>query len=240
MSEVYIPAFESQRDQGAPLPWTNCALASGAMLIDWWTWGRINTDDITLRAASGVPINRGITLAALRGAIIKAAGLRLRYSEASGTGNAQLTWAQLRTHLASGGAAVINGPYTALAKYRALGTGLSLTRWQPNSSFLHSIFACDYRPDSNGGVFIMDPLGHSGYRGDRAPLTAIWDFIFSSSKADANVQVTAAWGFEGSRPSRLSKDDYFDRAGVQVRQLERQIATGIEAIRVELRTGRQL
>lgn len=243
MSEVYIPALESQRDQSAPLPWTNCTLASGAMLVDWWTWGKINTDDITLRTASGISVQYGVNFASLRKAIAKQLGLQLLYSESDGSGNAQLTWEQLRKHLAEGGAAVIAGSYSALAKYRAFGTGLSLTRWQPGGNFGHAILALDYRPATNGGdggVLLMDPLGHSGYRGDRTTLTALWDFIYSSGKADQNVRVSAAWGFEGARPDRLNKDDYFDRAGVKVRQLEAHIAADIEAIRVELRTGRQL
>lgn len=240
MSEVYIPAHESQRDQNAPLPWTNCTPASGAMLIDWWTWGRINTDDITLRDASGISVKYGMNFAALNIASKKVFGLALRYSEADGSGNAQLTWAQLRDHLANGGAAVVAGAYGGLAKYKAFGTGLSLTRWQPGGDFGHALLAVDYQPNGDGGVLLMDPLGHSGYSGDRASLNALWDYAYTSGKADQNVRVSAAWGFEGTRSSRLSKDDYFDRAGVKVRRLESQIKVGIEAIRVELRAGRQL
>lgn len=240
MAELYVPRHESQRDQAAPLPWTNCTLAAGAMLVDWWTWGRVDTDDLTLRRSSGIPASQGVNFAGLRRAIAAAGlGLDLRYSEADGSGNANLTWAQLRDHLASGGAAVVAGTYAALARHRAQGTGLSLQRWQPGGSFGHAMLAVDYRP-ADTSVLLMDPLGHGGYQGDRADLTALWDFIYSSGKANADVRVSAAHGFAGARPSRMTKNMHFDRAGARLRVLERAVAANIEAVRVELRAGRQL
>lgn len=197
---TYIPRHETQRDQAAPLPWTNCTFASGAMLIDHWTYGRTRTNDMELRTASGIPVRLGANFAALRRSILeRMPGLDLRYSEPDGSGNANLTWAQLRDRLAEGGGAAVAGSYAALAPHRS-DAGLSLTRWQPGGRFGHAMFAVDYRP-ADQTVLLMDSLGHGGYRGDRAPLVALWEFIYKTSAADANVRVAAAWSFAGKRPA---------------------------------------
>lgn len=191
---MYIPKHESQTDERAPVPWTNCTFASGAMHIDHWTYGAINTSDIALRNASGIPLNLGANFAALKRAILAVARLDLRYSEWDGSGNAQMTWAQLRTHLANGGGACIAGSFAKLAPYKSA-AGLSLTRWQPGGDFGHCIYVCDYR-ESDETYWHDDPLGLGG---ERAPLAALWAFIFKAG-TDQNARITAAHGFVGTRP----------------------------------------
>ncbi len=203
MTPVYVPRFETQTDQGAPLPWTNCTFAAVAMLVDWWTWGARRTSDVALRAASGVPVDRGANFATVRRGALAAVGLDLRFSEPDGSGNANLTWAQLREHLASGGAAAVAGDYAALGRHRTM-AGLPTDRWQPGGRFGHAALALDYRPDGDGSVLFMDPLGRGGYAGDRIPLVALWEFLYTTSKRDEQVRVAAATGFAGTRPPRPS------------------------------------
>lgn len=197
MSELYVPDFETQRDQGAPLPWTNCTLASGAMLVDWSSYGRQRTNDIELRAASGVHPSLGVNFAALRRAILAVEKLDLRFSEWDRSGNANITWATLRTHLANHGGSAVAGQYRALRPFRS-SAGHALDRWQPGGDFGHAVFVCDYRP-ADGTVLWMDPLGHGTYRGDRIPLEALWAFIFKSGNTQ-DAYVAAAHAFNGTRP----------------------------------------
>lgn len=205
MTAAYIPAFETQRDEQAPTPWTNCNPASVAMLADQWTYGAVDTSDVAIRRASPVPLNRGMNYAqvasALR-AVVPALGA-LQYSERDGSGNANITWAQLREHLAADGGAAVGGDYSSLRGLRAR-SGLALDRWQPGGDFGHMVFVCDYRPESEGGdgtVLLMDPLGHGDYRGDRMPLDALWAYIWRNGNGP-DARVTAAHRFAGPRPAR--------------------------------------
>lgn len=208
---LYIPKFETQTDQRVPVPWTNCTFAAGAMLIDWWTYGQIDTSDVALRDASGVPTNLGANFAALRRAILALLRYDLRYSEWDGSGNAQMTWRQLRDHLAKDGAAVIAGSYAKLAGHRTT-TGLAINRWQPGGDFGHAVTVCDYRPEDQTLLW-LDPLARgSTYTGDRIKIDALWAFIYRSGSADANVRVAAAHGFAGTRPAP-PKDVATDWAG---------------------------
>lgn len=202
MAAVYVPRFESQRDEQAPTPWTNCTAASAAMLIDQWTYGRIDTSDVLLRRASPIPLSQGMNFAAVHQAIGKlhpALGA-LRYSEREGWSPAPMTWADLREHLANGGGAVACGSYDSWGDHRRVGTSLLIRRWQPTGTFGHAVFVCDYRP-ADGTLLLMDPLGHGDYKGDRITIEALWSFIWRSGSADATVRVTAAHGFSVKRPA---------------------------------------
>lgn len=212
MTTIYVPEFETQRDQNAPVPWTNCTLAAGAMHVDWWTWGRKNTDDITLRRLSGVPVSQGVNFRTLMAAILKQyPDLSLRFSEKDGSGNSNKTWAWLRDHLATGGGSCVAGNYSSLAGV-VNENGLQVTRWQPGGSFGHNIYFCDYRPDEDETVLLLDPLAKpEGYHGDRVPLVALWDFIWRNGNGP-DARVTAAHSFGGIRPSPISdKDAALDR-----------------------------
>lgn len=213
-AKVYIPEFESQRDQSAPLPWTNCQPASGAMMLDHWTYGRVNTDDITLRRLSGIPVTRGMNFRELAAAIEKHSPHlgRLLYSEKDGSGTDQITWAELRDNvLAKGGAAIVCGNYASLADNKTI-DGKAITRWQPGGSFGHAMLVCDYRPTEDKSVLLFDPLGHSGYDGDRIPLTALWEFIWRNGNGPDAV-VTAAHRFSIARPAPIAPSTRVDLAG---------------------------
>lgn len=201
---VYIPAFETQRDENAPLPWTNCNPASAAMLVDLWTYGAVTTSDVELRRASPVPLDQGMNFRQVAAALAVVAPELggFLYSERDGSGNRNLAWAQLRDHLAAGGGAVVCGSYDSLAAWKSL-DGLAVTRWQPGGTFGHACFTCDYRPRDAGGdgaVTWMDPLGHGSYTGDRIPLEALYAFVWRDGN-DASARVTAAHSFTAPRPA---------------------------------------
>lgn len=196
---AYIPKFETQRDENAPLPWTNCNPASAAMLIDLWTWGALNTSDVILRRASPVPLGYGMNFRQVGAAISKLYPQlgQLMYSERDESGNAQRSWAWLRTHLRGGGGAVVCGMYSSLAHHRSSG-GLQLTRWQPGGNFGHAMFVCD---GTDNDLLLMDPLGHGNYTGDRISWLALWDFIWRVGNGPDAV-VTAAHSFSVRRPNK--------------------------------------
>ena len=216
---TYTPAFETQRDEGAPLPWTNCNPASAAMLVDLWTYGVVDTSDVEIRKVSSVPLNQGMNFKQISAALVKLYPElgNLLYSEQDGSGNKSITWGQLLRHLSTGGGAVACGNYGAagISNSNGLGdfrstTGLLLKRWQPSGTFGHAIHVCDYRPKSEGGdgtYLHQDPLGHGDYQGDRAPIEALWSFIWKTGFNDSTVRVTAAHGFTVPRPlPRLYSD----------------------------------
>lgn len=206
---AYTPAFETQRDEDAPAPWTNCNAASVAMLVDLWTYGAIDTSDVAIRRASPVPSTQGMNFAQVGAAVARlfpALGV-LRYSERDGAGSANISWGQLLGHLRAGGGAVACGVYgghdatgnsRGWGDWTALGSGLLVRRWQPLGTFGHAVFVCDADDDS---VLLMDPLAHGNYAGERIPIAALWDFIWKTGWGDANVRVTAAHGFSAPRPS---------------------------------------
>ena len=202
---TYIPKFESQTDQRAPLPWTNCLFASGAMFIDGWTYGRMDTDDITLRRLSGIDPSLGINFRQLSAAIAKYAPQlgNLRFSEADGGGTAQATWASVRKHLAGSGAIMAVGPFARLRLHKSI-DGKSLVRWQPNGEFIHGVYVTDYRTSDNT-VWWMDPLGNSGYIGERVPLIALWEFLNKKGN-DENAVVTVGHSFTTPRPAPSQPD----------------------------------
>lgn len=197
---TYIPEFETQRDEGAPLPWTNCNPASHAMLLDQWSYGRIKTSDIALRKASGVDPSLGTNFAANAKAIKALFELDLRYSDvnAAGNGNKPMTWAQLRDHLSSGGSAVVCGHYSSLRGHVNT-KGQAVDRWQPGGTFGHAVHVVDYNV-ADGTVFWQDPLGHGDYTGDRIKLTTLWAFIWKEGN-DSSAIITASYTMAQARPA---------------------------------------
>lgn len=198
---AYIPAFETQRDEQAPTPWTNCNPASCAMLVDIHTQGRINTSDVELRRAdpNGIDLAVGMNYIAVNAciqALFPQLG-QMQYSERDGSGITSMTWAGLRTHLANGGGAACGGNYNSLIGFTNE-RGQAANRWQPNGTFGHMMFFCDYR-ESDETVLLMDPLGHGDYRGDRVSLGCLWTYIWKNGN-DENAIVTAAYGFANKLP----------------------------------------
>lgn len=205
---IYTPQFETQRDESAPLPWTNCNPASCAMLIDWYTYGRVNTSDVALRKASPVPLNQGMNFAQVAAAIRKVVPSvgGLLYSEYDpGVGNANITWGDLLKHLKGGGGAVVCGNYgdVGFRNSKGWGThtstkGLRIDRWQPSGTFGHAVYVGQ---GTDNDVLLMDPLGHGDYKGDRISWVALWEFIWKTGWQDANVRIVAAHWFTATRPT---------------------------------------
>ena len=261
----HLPEFESQRDDSAPTPWTNCNPASASMLIDQWTWGKIDTNDVALRRASPVPLTQGMNFRQVGAAIKKLfPGLGdLRYSERDGSGSRSgkdnRTWAELRDHLTRGYGAIVCGNYNSVSRHRN-SEGQLLTRWQPGGTFGHAVYVVDYNPATEK-LRWYDPLANpaTGYQGDVITIWALWDFIWKHGN-DEDARVTMAFSFTNARPSKpappapqtcdqriVSKNRYFDKAGYEVRQLEKfaiakkwepTLRAYIERIRVPLRAGR--
>lgn len=247
---VYTPAFETQRDDAAPTPWTNCNPASVAMLIDWYTYGRVNISDVDIRRASSVPLSSGMNFAEVDAAIRKL-GLSvggLLYSDLP-SGNANITWEDLLRHLRGGGGAAVAGNYTGIGfrnskgwgDHRAIGSNLLIRRWQPTGTFGHMVYVGQATQDD---VLLMDPLAHGDYRGDRITIAALWDFIWKTGWQDASVRVVAGHWFTAARPAEivpgpsladrlLAKDAACDAAGVKVAELERSVIADLTEVRRE-------
>jgi hypothetical protein len=96
----------------------------------------------------------------------------------------------------------------------------------------------------------MDPLGHGDYKGDRIPIAALWDFIWKTGWADANVRIVAAHWFTAARPAApavpaptpaptleqriAQKNAFCDAAGRRVRDLETDFTSDVAAIEAAL------
>lgn len=169
------------------------------MLIDFWTYGAIDTSDVALRQASGIPQSEGTNFAAMDRAITALFGAQLGgllYSEANGTGNRQMTGAQLKAYLAKGGGVVACGYYKDLpTHYR---------RWSPNFGGGHAA----YVQGVGDTLRWFDPLaaGDASYRGEAMTWDVLWGFIWTSGSMDPTKNfVTAAHAFEKPRlePSRF-------------------------------------
>ncbi len=192
--DPYVPDFEPQHDQGLRPPYTNCNAASNAMLIDWWTRGAINTSDLPIRQATGVSVSEGLNFAAINKAVKTLWPEQLGelvYSEATGWSPKPLTWAGLLDHLNAGGCAVVCGNYGDLpVHYR---------RWSPNFTGGHAMLV----KGPVDSMKLWDPMaqGDADYAGEPISKVALWEYLWTSSKADANVRVTAAYGFTKPRPA---------------------------------------
>lgn len=193
----YIPTLELQHDDGLVGPLTNCNPASGATLADYWSRGRINTSDVLIRQASGIPVSDGMNFAAVSIGlqVIHPELGEMLYSEHTGPrspsnpggGNAQITWNQLLEHMRAGGFACTGGWYRDLP--------VDLRKWSPNFTGGHMAVAGDL--DSNDMFLWGDPLSLGFVR---IHINVLWDFIWSTGKEDGNVIVTAAHGFNSPRP----------------------------------------
>jgi hypothetical protein len=164
----YTPRFVTQTDERPP--WEDCLWASGAMLLDKWTHGRIHPDRQRLRAASR-DFRGGSTFADLARAAARLYGWRPRWSPDGGD---PLTWRELLDRLARGGGAVIAGDYGDL--------GNPFIRWSrsyaadPHAAG-HAMYVERYDA-AHDRIWLMDPLGRGGYSGEWAPARRIYAFIW--------------------------------------------------------------
>lgn len=198
MAADYLPQFESQHDEGLKPPLTNCNPASGAVVADYWTRGKINTSDVLIRQASGIPVSQGMNFAAVSLGLQKIHPElgEMLYSEHTGPrspsnpggGNAQITWDQLLAHMRAGGFAAVCGDYINLPQ--------DLRKWSPSFTGGHASPAGDL--DESDLFLWGDPLSLGFVR---VHINVLWDFIWSTGKNDGNVIVTAAHGFTSDRPA---------------------------------------
>lgn len=172
------------------------------MLLDQWSYGRIDTNDVKLRNASGVDPGLGMNFGQVGAAIKALFDLDVVYSDvnASGNGTKPLTWHDLKAHLRDDGSAVVCGNYNSLRGFNNM-RGLALDRWQPGGTFGHALHVCDYDPETDT-VKWQDPLGHGAYDGDRTKIASLWAFIWKEG-SDGSAIVTASYGFRQERKPPL-------------------------------------
>jgi len=167
-SPGYTPRFVTQTDERPP--WNDCLWASGVMLLDKWTHGRVTPQRETLRRSSGDSVG-GSLFSDLARAVTRQYGWRPKYSP---DGGERLTWSDLLERLASGGGAVLDGDYGRL--------GSPFTRWDvsyarnPNASG-HSVYVERYDERANR-MWLMDPLGRNGYSGEWVPEARVHAFVW--------------------------------------------------------------
>jgi hypothetical protein len=164
----YTPRFVTQTDERPP--WNDCLWASGVMLLDKWTHGRLTPPRQTLRRSSGDGVG-GSRFSDLARAISRQYGWRPKFSP---DGGERLTWNDLLERLASGGGAILAGDYGRL--------GSPFTRWDwsyahdPKAGG-HALYVERY-DERNKRLWLMDPLGRDGYTGEWAPVERVHSFVW--------------------------------------------------------------
>ncbi len=164
----YRPAFVTETDT---LPWTDCLWASGAMLLDKWTNGRITATHQRLRKLSG-DTKAGSGLADLKVAYAKL-GIDLAYSPDGGD---RITWSGLLNRLANGGGAVLLGDDSKLPRWYG--------RWDRRfwkgkaKTDNHAVYVERYDP-RRGRVWLMDPLARGDWQGEWISVWSLRSFVWS-------------------------------------------------------------
>jgi hypothetical protein len=164
----YTPRFVTQTDERPP--WNDCLWASGVMLLDKWTHGRLTPQRETLRRSSG-DRSGGSRFSDLARAISRQYGWRPKFSP---DGGERLTWTDLLERLAGGGGAVVAGDYGRL--------GSPFTRWDrayahdPKAGG-HALYVERY-DERTKRIWLMDPLGRDGYSGEWAPVERVHAFVW--------------------------------------------------------------
>ncbi len=164
----YRPAFVTETDTR---PWTDCLWASGAMLLDKWTNGRITATHQRLRKLSG-DTKAGSGLADLKVAYAKL-GIDLAYSPDGGD---RITWSGLLNRLAHGGGAVLLGDDSKLPRWYG--------RWDHRfwkgkaKTDNHAVYVERYDP-KRGRVWLMDPLARGDWQGEWISVWSLQSFVWS-------------------------------------------------------------
>ncbi len=168
----YHPAFVTETDTR---PWIDCLWASGAMLLDKWTNGRVTVSHQRLRALSGDRV-KGSDLADLKVAYAKL-GVHLAYSPDGGT---RITWAGLLRRLANGAGAVLLGDDSHLPRwYGRWDQGFWKAKGKKDN---HAVYVERY-DRRHGRVWIMDPLGRGDWQGEWISVGALQRFTWSRGGA---------------------------------------------------------
>lgn len=134
-------------------PWDDCSLASGAMLADYATSGRIRLTAAQVRAESGVPdrpdASDPTTLEQMAHALsVLAPNVELDIRR-------DLTWPQFTDRLRAGAGAVLQGRNAALTP--------TLHRWDPAYMGGHAVFVM---ADAPGTLWWMDPEAPAAFPGE--------------------------------------------------------------------------
>jgi hypothetical protein len=164
----YRPAFVTETGSR---PWTDCLWASGAMLLDKWTSGRIHVSRQDLRALSDAH-SGGSSLADLRVAFGKL-GLDLGYSPGGGM---RLSWRALLKRLGAGAGAVLLGDDGKMPRRYG--------RWDPafwkktGEADNHAVYIERYDA-GRGRVWLMDPLASGDWHGEWISVAALRKFAWS-------------------------------------------------------------
>lgn len=159
------PRFVTETDVDPP--WTGCAFAAGAMWLDDIGEPRVRWQTVARRASS--PQN-GATIGEIAEALGDLAGRRIRYSPGGGD---DLTWRELVSRLRDGAGVVLFGSYGKI--------GEPYIRWDRRFAARdddgHAVFLDRLSADGEE-VFLMDPLGRGGYRGEWVPLRRVAAFAW--------------------------------------------------------------
>jgi hypothetical protein len=168
----YHPAFVTETDAR---PWNDCLWASGAMLLDKWTNGRLIVTHQRLRALSGDRV-KGSMFPDLKVAYAKL-GIDLVYSPDGGT---RITWAGLLKRLANGAGAVLLGDDSRLPRwYGRWDHGFWKAKGKKDN---HAVYVERY-DRRHGRVWLMDPLGRGDWNGEWISVSALQRFTWSRGGA---------------------------------------------------------
>ncbi len=174
----YRPTFVTQTDVH---PTNDCLWASGAMLIDKWTNGKIHPTHQRLRALSGD--RGGSNLADLKKAY-KKLGINLKFSP---NGGERITFNGLLRRLAHGAGAVVLGDDSKLPRwYGRWDYGFwKMTKKEKKkhpSRDNHAVYVERY-DRRHGRVWLMDPLAKGDWHGEWISIWALRKFAWSSGGA---------------------------------------------------------
>ena len=189
----YRPAFVTETDTR---PWTDCLWSSAAMLLDKWTNGEVQVSRQALRRASGDMVG-GSSFDDMKVAFAKH-HFRVEFSPDGGT---KITWGQMLSRLERGAGAVLLGDYSQLPRYYG--------RWdyafwkKTGAEDNHAVYVERY-DRKRGRVWLMDPLGRDGYRGEWISTHSLRRYAWSSGGAMyvAMTPTAKAAPFAGVKVSR--------------------------------------
>jgi hypothetical protein len=179
----YRPVFVTETDEN---PWTDCLWASGAMLLDKWTNGEITRTHQQLRDLAQTHPG-GSSLDDLRDAYAHL-GIGLRFSP---DGGERITWPVLLKRLASGAGAVLLGDDSKLPRWygRWDRDFWTLTKDEAPEKDNHAIYIERY-DRRHGRVWLMDPLGRPGWKGEWISVAALRRFAWTTRGGALSVAVT--------------------------------------------------
>ena len=175
----YHPRFVTQTDEH---PMNDCLWASGAMLIDKWTNGKIHPSHQRLRALSGDHV-KGSNLEDLEIAY-RRLGIKLKFSP---NGGERISFNGLLHRLANGAGAVVLGDDSRLPRwYGRWDYGFwkmtKKDRKKHPSRDNHAVYVERF-DRRHGRVWLMDPLGRAGWKGEWISIWALRKFAWSSGGA---------------------------------------------------------